>query len=364
MLISHKYGNIYITMHDPNFRPGPLDAKGNHYQFEPANPGWGVDGTYGEPLLKAHPYEQQQWRTWVAKTEFPEHTTANMSTYYDRQRAETTYSSAPQQLGQVPLHHMVQAPNPQQGWPNVTSQPVAAPVQTHERASSSGQIRSSEIIVDEEKIDVNDRIVFAHTGRHMMQLEDSGGMNIYAFDPRSQQREVAAGPTYGPLLPFAMRNLLEDRGFGRFGELPSYKFAEPPKNFLAPDARGFGGASPDNSERRRFYEQKEQEVHSLAEGKRPPPSLVQIEQGGVSWTVLSLGGDYGNSVGRGMTTFAVEGNQSMDQMFERAQVAFPNLFEIIPKDEIMQRPPRFQRISLPDSPMAASFKGSRSSRVA
>src|SRR5687767_6423493 len=99
-------------MHDPNFRPGPLDAQGNHYRFEPANPGYGVDGTYGEPLLKASPYEQQRWRTWEVPSRSARNEQAGHSPF------------VPQQLGQVPLRHTVQAPNFHQGWPNAPTPPT------------------------------------------------------------------------------------------------------------------------------------------------------------------------------------------------------------------------------------------------
>ncbi|HEX8762587.1 MAG TPA: hypothetical protein VF733_02395 [Candidatus Saccharimonadales bacterium] len=65
-----------------------------------------------------------------------------------------------------------------------------------------------------------------------------------------------------------------------------------------------------------------------------------------------------------VSILAVEGHQSMDQMFERAQYAFPMIFKVAPMEQIMSQPPRFQRLTLPEGPMVGSFKAVRSSRVA
>ncbi len=165
------------------------------------------------------------------------------------------------------------------------------------------QIRSSEITVDQETIDPTDRPVFLLARDENVIPGSSARGNSLLYSDPSKQRPSASyyNPELHEFLPEAVSSLMRDREFARSGRIPPFV---PEEGRYATDKGekvGFDGPTP--------------------------PTLVQLHHPEAGeYSLLSLGIDVSTDL-RGFFCFAAKGNQTAEQMFERAKAAYPELFD-------------------------------------
>lgn len=165
------------------------------------------------------------------------------------------------------------------------------------------EIRSSDITADQEVIDPKDRPVFL-LARDTNVIPGSRGIGnslLYSDPSKSNPHGDYYLPGADVFLPPAVSSLINDREFGRSGRIP-----------------------PFNSEKGNYDTDKGEKIKYSGSAA---PTLVQLhhpEAG--SYSLLSLGIDISHDL-RGFFCFAAEGNQTPEQMFERAKAAYPELFD-------------------------------------
>ncbi len=165
------------------------------------------------------------------------------------------------------------------------------------------EIRSKEIVVDEEVINPKDRPVFLLArDENVIPGSNAKGKSLLYSDPSKQHPSASYyNPELHEFLPDAVSSLMSDREFARSGRIPPFL---PGKGLYATD----------------------QEEKISFDGPTAP-TLIQLHHPEAGeYSLLSLGIDVSTDL-RGFFCFAAKGNQTAEQMFERAKAAYPELFD-------------------------------------